>query len=574
MHALVIRNGTVVDGMNAAPRMADVAVDNGVITGIGSNLGPGHRVIDAAGRLVTPGWVDIHTHYDGQATWDPAMTPSSWHGVTTTVFGNCGVGFAPVRRGSERYLINLMEGVEDIPESVLSEGLSFDWESFGDYLDVLDSTPRIMDVGAQVPHSALRFYVMGERGADHAQIPDESQIDQMARLLEQALHQGALGFSTSRTTKHRAADGRFAPSLSAAEPELTGIAMAMRRARKGVIQVNSDFGPGEFERLRAAATTAQRPLSLLLLQVDNAPERWRQTLAGVEQACASGLPVSAQVGSRAIGVLMSLRGTVHPFVTHPLWQALASMDDDARIATVVADAGLRTRLVRERPADRHGDWMDRVIERTFTLDDPIDYEPDPAQSIAQRARALGRDPFDLALELLLANEGRDLLMHPFENYTDGSLDVVHDMLRHPHTVSGLADGGAHVGLICDASSPTTLLSFWARDRRRGPHLPIEWLVHKQTAATANTYGLHDRGRIAIGLRADLNIIDFDRLSVGKPWVARDLPAGGRRILQAASGYAHTFVAGIEVSCDGQATGARPGRLVRGARSASTPTIGD
>lgn len=571
MHDLLIRGGTIVDGTGGEPRREDVAILGDRIVATGRDLGPSRRVIDADGLLVTPGWVDIHTHYDGQATWDAALAPSSWHGVTTTVFGNCGVGFAPVRPGSERYLINLMEGVEDIPESVLSEGIDFRWESFGQYLDVLGETGRTMDVGAQVPHAALRFYVMGERGADHGERPDDAEIGKMGLLLEQALHDGALGFTTSRTVKHRAADGRPTPSLTATEPELAGIARAMRRAGRGVIEVNSDFGEGDFALLRQAAELAGRPLSVLLVQVDNAPDLWAETLAGVDAAVADGLSFTAQVGSRAIGVLMTLRGTVHPFVTHPLWKSLLAEGEDAAIARLRADSGLRERLVAERPDDAHGRWMTKVVERTFELGDPVDIEPDPARAIARLAREAGRDPFEMTLDLLLRDDGRNILLHPFENYHTGDLSVVEAMLRNPNSVCGVADGGAHVGLICDASAPTTLLTHWARDRRRGPLLPLPLLVHKQTQATARAYGLLDRGVVAPGYRADLNVIDFERLSVGQPWMSYDLPSGGRRLLQAARGYRHTFVAGSEVRHNDEDTGARPGRLLRGATAA--PAIG-
>jgi len=562
MYDLVIRDGTVIDGTGAARRIADVAVNGGRIVDIGRKLGPAKRDIDAEGMLVTPGWVDIHTHYDGQATWDAEMTPSSWHGVTTALFGNCGVGFAPVRPGSEPYLINLMEGVEDIPETVLSEGLDFRWESFGEYLDVLESTPRVMDIGAQVPHGALRFYVMGERGADHAQAPTADEIDEMGRLLEEALHAGALGFTTSRTTKHKAADGRPTPGLSAEEPELAGLALAMKRAGKGVIEVNSDFGPGDFERLRAAAELAERPLSVLLVQVDADPKLWSETLAGVDRAVADGLTCTAQVGSRAIGMLMGLQASIHPFITHPLWKDLEKLPHEERIKTIQTDPELHRKLVEERPDDDHCRWIARALGRTFEIGDPIDIEPCMDNSLAMLAKAQGKDPFAVALDALLQDGGRNLLVHPFENYCAGDLRVVEEMLRGPNTVCGVADAGAHVGIICDASSPTTLLSHWGRDRKRGATLPLELLVHKQTRATANTYGLHDRGALLPGLRADINVIDFENLKLHRPQVIHDLPAGGRRIVQRATGYKHTFVVGEEVGRNGELTGARPGQLIR------------
>jgi N-acyl-D-aspartate/D-glutamate deacylase len=566
MHELIVRNGTVIDGTGAAPGQVDVVIDDGLITALEPKAGLARREVNAEGLLVTPGWVDIHTHYDGQATWDPVMTPSSWHGVTTTIFGNCGVGFAPVRPGSETYLINLMEGVEDIPEIVLSEGLDFRWESFDEYLDVLEESRRVMDVGVQVPHAALRFYVMGDRGADHNERPTEDEVTRMGQLLEQALRAGAFGFSTSRTTKHRAADGRPTPSLSAEEPELAGVARAMKRAGMGVIQVNSDFGPGEFAMLRAAAELAQRPLSLLLVQMEIAPDRWNETLARLDAACAEGLDFTAQVGSRPIGILLGLQASRHPFLTHPLWHSLEALDHNARTARIVADRELRRRLVEDRPDDVYTRGMATMLERAFELGEPLNYEPDFASSIANRARAAGRNPFELALELLLQKGGTTLLLHTFENYCAGDLSVVYQMLVNRNTVCGIADGGAHVGYICDASSPTSLLTIWGRDRTRGPKLPLEFLVHKQTMATARSYGLHDRGVIAPGYRADLNVIDFATLGLEPPVVVHDLPAGGKRIVQRARGYRYTFVHGTEVAQDGGDTGARPGRLLRGFQS--------
>lgn len=568
MHDLVIRNATVIDGTGAARKVADVAVAGGVIAAVGGGIAPGRREIDAKGLLLTPGWVDIHTHYDGQATWDPYLTPSSWHGVTTAVFGNCSVGFAPVRPGSETYLINLMEGVEDIPETVLAEGIDFCWESFPEFMDVLESMPRIMDIGAQVPHAALRFYVMGERGADHAELPTEDEIERMGALLEEALHAGALGFTTARTTKHRAADGRFTPGLSAQEPELAGLARAIRRAGRGIIEVNSDFGEGEFELLRDAAKLAGCPLSVLLVQIDSKPNLWRETLDAVGAACAEGMDVTAQVGSRPIGMLMGLEGTVHPFTTHPVWLELAALSPRQRFERLRDEPELRQRLIASKPADAQSKWMDEVLYRAFELDESVNYEPEMSASIGCRAEAEGRDPYELALELLLGADGQTLLLHPFENYHAGDLEVVKEMLLDENAVCGVADAGAHVGILCDASSPTSLLTHWGRDRTRGEKLPLELLVRKQTHDTARVYGLLDRGVIAPGYKADINLIDFEALTLYPPKLVYDLPAGGRRIIQKASGYRHTFVAGVEVMCDGEATGELPGKLIRGARQVS------
>lgn len=563
MHDLLIRNATLIDGTGADRRIADVAVSGELIAEVGQNLGPAKREIDAEGLILTPGWVDIHTHYDGQATWDPYMTPSSYHGVTTAVFGNCGVGFAPVRPGQEKYLINLMEGVEDIPETVLAEGMNFTWESFPDYLDTLASMPRVLDIGAQMPHAALRFYVMGERGADHAEQPTDAEIVEMGRLLEESLHAGALGFTTSRTVKHRAKDGRATPTLSAAEPELAGLALAMRRAGKGVIEVNSDFGEGDFAYLRQAAELARRPLSVLLLQVDNAPDLWRQTLAQIEQANMDGLHVTGQVGSRFIGMVMGLETTVNPFATHPLWKDMADLTPEDRFQKIAANPDLRRALWQDLPENGHTKWLGQALERAFPLGEDMDYEPEAQNAVAVQAQAAGRDRFDLALELMMQQNGKALLIHPFENYTEGNLDNVRTMLSHPNCVAGLADAGAHVGVIADHSSATTLLTLWGRDRKRGEKLPLEFLVRKQTLDTARAYGFTDRGVIAPGKRADMNLIDFNALRVLPPEVRYDLPAGGKRLVQLAEGYRHTFCAGVETFCNGEATGALPGRLIRG-----------
>jgi N-acyl-D-aspartate/D-glutamate deacylase len=562
MHDLVIRGGTVVDGTGAAKKVADVAVDGQTIAQVGGDVARGRREIDAQGLLVTPGFVDIHTHYDGQATWDPYLTPSSWHGVTTVVFGNCGVGFAPVRKGAAPYLINLMEGVEDIPGTVLAEGVKFDWESFPQFLDKLDAAPKIMDIGAQVPHAALRFYVMGERGADHASPPTDEEILSMGSLLEEALRAGALGFTTSRTIKHRAADGRSVPSLSAREPELFGLANAMKRAGRGVIEVNSDFGPGEFEILEAAAKVSGRPLSVLLLQVNNAPGLWRETRAQIHAARQAGLNVSGQVGCRPIGVLMGLETTIHPFSSHPAWLAMSKLTPAQRYEQLRRDADLRRQLVDERPGDEHTKRIAAAFPRIYIMDDAYDYEPDPSISIAGLAQSTGKNPWAISLDAMMANNGKQLLSEAFENYFEGNLDNIREMLTDEATVMGIADGGAHVCTVCDASSPTFLLTHWARDRKRGEGIPLEFLVRKHSRDTARAYGLKDRGEIAVGMRADLNVIDFDKLRIRKHEVVYDLPAGGKRLIQRAQGYRHTFVAGTETLQDDEHTGALPGKLLR------------
>jgi N-acyl-D-aspartate/D-glutamate deacylase len=562
MHDLVIRGGTVVDGTGAPRRVADIAVDGEKIAAVGADVGRGHREIDARGLLVTPGFVDVHTHYDGQGTWDPYLTPSSWHGVTTVVFGNCGVGFAPVRRGSAPYLINLMEGVEDIPGSVLAEGVSFEWESFPDYMDALAAAPKVADIGAQVPHGPLRFYVMGDRGADHATVPTDAEISRMGELLEQALAAGALGFTTSRTIKHKAKDGRFTPSLSAHEPELFGLAAAMKRAGRGVIEVNSDFGPGEFEVLRAAAEVADRPLSVLLLQVNNAPGLWRETRARIHEARKAGLSVNGQVGCRPIGLTWGLEASTNPFSAHPAWVALSHLSPAERYDRLKRDPELRRTLIEERPRDEQTTMIEAALPRTYALDDAYDYEPDTSNSIATRAQAEGRSAWAVALEAMMADEGKGLLSHTFENYTEGSLEVIREMLVDEATIMGLGDGGAHVCTVCDAGSPTFLLTHWARDRKRGQRLPLEFLVRKQTRDCALAYGLPDRGLLSAGFKADINVIDFERLRFLKPEVVYDLPAGGKRLVQRAQGYRHTFVAGTETLQDDEHTGELPGKLLR------------
>jgi N-acyl-D-aspartate/D-glutamate deacylase len=563
MHELVIRGATVVDGTGAEPVASDVAVDAGRIVEVGEVEGRGRREVDAGGLHVVPGWVDVHTHYDGQATWDAELTPSSWHGVTTTVFGNCSVGFAPVRPGKEAFLINLMEGVEDIPGTVLSEGIDFAWESFAEYLDALDARPRVMDVGAQVPHAALRFYVMGERGADHAAIPTGDEIDEMGRLVVEAVEAGALGFTTSRTVKHRAADGRPTPSLSARDAELIGIAEALGTTGRGVLQANSDFGdPHEWELLRRMAEVSGRPLGFSLIQVDHAPERWRELLDAAHEANDAGLTIRPQVGARPIGVLFGLEATLHPFLTHPTYaKELAGLPHEERVARLTQPE-VRATLLSEAPDGGFGAWLDRTLERTFELGDPPDYEPAPDASVAARARRSGVSPYEIVYDLLLGDGGRALLYHPFENYSHGDLDAVGEMLRSPWSVAALGDGGAHVGTICDASFPTYLVTHWTRDRSRGERLPLPFVVRKQTLEPARALGFTDRGAVRPGLRADLNLIDLDALGLHPPRIVHDLPAGGRRLVQRADGYRHTFVAGVETYADGEWTGATPGRLLR------------
>jgi len=564
---LAIRGGTIVDGSGSPARRGDVGIREGRIAAVGRLDEPAARVIDAGGLLVTPGWVDVHTHYDGQVTWDALLTPSCWHGVTTVVMGNCGVGFAPVRPGSHDYLIKLMEGVEDIPGTALAEGIDWSWESFPEYLDAIERKPHALDVGAQVPHGALRFYVMGERGADHTQAPCDREIEEMGRLVCEALRSGALGFSTSRTKNHRTSDGRYTPSLTAGEAELVGISHAVGQTGRGVFEVVSDFVGGEEEwaLFRRMVEASGRPMSISLAQSDASPEGWRRALASLEDANAQGLPMKAQVATRAIGVLLGYEATLNPFSSHPSYQEVAGLPLADRVARL-RDPELRRRVLAERPAPALA-FLVAQFDRIFVLGDPPDYEPPADASIAAEAARRGVRPEALAYDLLLEDGGRALLYRPLLNYSGYSLDAVREMLLHEHTVPGLGDAGAHCGLICDGSFPTYLLGHWGRARTRGERLPLEWLVKSQTADTAALVGLCDRGRIAPGLKADLNLIELDELGLRHPEIVHDLPAGGKRLVQRATGYRATIQSGEVTFEDGEPTGALPGRLVRGPQAA-------
>jgi N-acyl-D-aspartate/D-glutamate deacylase len=560
---LLIRGGTIVDGSGGAAFSGDVGIRGARIVSVGRVDESARRTLDADGLLVTPGWVDVHTHYDGQVTWDALLTPSCWHGVTTVVMGNCGVGFAPVRPGSHEYLIKLMEGVEDIPGTALAEGISWDWESFPEYLDAVERRPHALDVGAQVPHGALRFYVMGERGADHEAAPTPAEIETMGCIVRDAVRAGALGFTTSRTKNHRASDGRFTPSLSAGADELLGISRLFGQAGQGVFEVVSDFAgrEREWELFRGMVRQSGRPMSISIGQNDASPEAWRGLLAAISAANAEGLAIKAQVAARAIGILLGLEATLHPFSSHPSFRELAALPLAEKVARM-RDPALRRRILAEQPAPALG-MLIWQFERLFALGDPPDYEPSAEQSIAAEALLRGVAPQELAYDRLLEQDGHALLYRPFLNYSAFSLDAVREMLLHEHTVPGLGDAGAHCGLICDGSFPTYLLAHWGRGRTRGERIPIETLVKGQTADTAALVGLHDRGRIAPGFKADLNLIDFERLGVRPPEIVHDLPAGGKRLVQRATGYAATICSGAVTFEDGASTGALPGRLVRG-----------
>jgi N-acyl-D-aspartate/D-glutamate deacylase len=572
MNDILIRGGMIVDGTGAAPYQGSLTIKDGRISEIGKNgasLGAASRTIDADGQLVTPGWVDIHTHYDGQATWDPYMSPSSWNGVTTAIMGNCGVGFAPAHKHQREWMIELMEGVEDIPGAVLNEGVRWDWETFPQYLDALDSMPRAMDIGAQIPHGALRVYTMGERGA-RREVATDDDIRQMSAITKEAVQAGAFGFTSSRAVVHKTKRGEPVPSLGAPLNEMLSISKAVGETGKGVLQLISDFDDlnEEFSLMRECARVSGRPLSYTLLQHDFMPERWREVLKRTSAARIEGLDIKAQVACRAIGMVHGLECSLHPFFMTAGYLSVADLPLETRVQRL-HDPQLRAQILHEvtvKPGNRRLDSITQDLHKLFPIGDAADYEPDPQTSVAALAHRLGRLPQDLAYDLMLENSGKKKFYFPLYNYTESNLNAVHEMMSHPDTLLGLGDGGAHVGYICDASYPTFLLAHWARDRERGPKFSIEFLVNAQTQRNALAMGLKDRGAIVTGMRADINLIDFDKLGLSAPEMTYDLPAGGRRLVQHPSGYVATLVNGQVVMLGGEATGKLPGRLVRGAQA--------
>ncbi len=565
-HDLVIRGGVVVDGTGAPRRTADVAVSGGWITEVGRVDGRGGREIDADGAVVAPGFVDIHTHYDGQATWDSRLQPSAWHGVTSVVAGNCGVGFAPVVPAHHQRLIDLMEGIEDIPGTALHEGLPWTWESYDEYLDVLAGRQFDLDIGVQVPHAALRVHVMGERAVAGGAATD-GEISRMAALAAAAVEAGALGFSTSRTLNHKSVDGELTPSYDAGVDELLRIAAAVGGTGRGVLQLVTDFLDidVDVEIMTSMVRASGRPLSVSLLQTHFDPAGYRTVLKRIAAANAAGLPIRAQVAARGVGLVMGLELTLHPFMTNPVWREVAHLplaEQAARLSRPEVKAAVLAAQTREKRTALIGGRLIDKYQLMYELTDPPQYEPDPRDSVAARAGRDSRDPADLAYDLLLADGGRGLLYVMTANFVDGTLEPVREMLADPWTLPGLSDGGAHVGSICDGSFPTTLLQHWTRDRAAGT-IELEFLIQRQCRDTAAAVGLADRGVLAPGYRADLNVIDLDGLRLRRPEVHHDLPGGGRRLLQRADGYRHTVVRGVETYADGIDTGDLPGRLIRG-----------
>ena len=563
---LVIRGGNIADGLGGEIFEADVAIMEGRITEVGKVLGRGKEEIDARGKLVTPGFVDVHTHYDGQVTWSQDITPSSQNGVTTAIMGNCGVGFAPCKPADHRRLIELMEGVEDIPEPVLSAGIPWAWESFPDYMGWLSKRSFDMDIGAQLPHAALRVYVMGERGARRD--PSTAADNQaMAALAGDAVRAGALGFSTSRTLNHRTSTGDYTPTLKAGEDELTAIAGAMHQVGRSVFQFVLDLSTihDDLPMMLRVAENTGIPVSFSITQNDKAPRRWRQTLDTIAEASARGLSITAQIAARPVGLLLGLELSRNPFQTHPSYRAIAHLPPAERLARL-HQPEVRAAILSEAPTATDDPLFFRPnYDKMYLLGNPPDYEQPPENTLGAQARRQGRQAEELAYEAMLSDQGRGMLYVPFLNYADGNLDATREMLSDPNSVPGLSDGGAHCGIICDASFPTYLLTHWTRDRTRGEKLSIPFVVAAQSRKTALSVGLTDRGLIAPGYKGDINVIDYDRLHLHPPKVHYDLPVGGRRLLQQVDGYDATIVSGVVTQRGGTATGARPGRLLRGAQ---------
>ncbi|MFM8650428.1 MAG: N-acyl-D-amino-acid deacylase family protein [Actinomycetota bacterium] len=576
MSELVITNAHLVDGSGAPARPADIAVEGGIITEV---TAPGkistqsaHRILDAQGRLVTPGFVDVHTHYDAQVSWDPWLTPSSWHGVTTAVMGNCGVGFAPAHPDRHQWLIELMEGVEDIPGSAMTDGIDWQWESFPEYLDAIERHSFVLDIGTQIAHGPLRAYVMGQRGADN-EPADADDRENMARLVEEALRHGALGFSTSRTPLHKSKSGELVPGTMVEAEELFAIATAMACVGHGNFQFSPEHirVPGEeWIWMRELARRTGRPVSVNLSQTDQSPDLWRSVLRLLTEAHADGIPIYTQVAGRSIGIMYCLHGSVHPLLFHPAYAEVQHLPMDERLRAL-ADPERRRRIIEEMPDD--GGLFHRiVIEKAsgmWLVDGAdIDYEPHRDDSVAAIAGRTGRPIPEIILDQLVSHDGHGMIYAPFFNYSYGDLSMTYEAHLHPHTRMGLSDAGAHCGAICDGGMPTFMLTHWTRDRQRGPRLPLEYVVHRQTRQTAEFYGLADRGLVAPGHRADINVIDYDGLGFDVPRMVFDLPADGRRLVQRGRGYAATFVRGVQTVSNDEFTGELPGRLVRGPQTAA------
>ena len=564
MYDLIIKNGLIYDGIGSEPFAADIAISDEKIVKIGPLDKEAKNTIDATGKIVTPGFVDIHTHYDGQVTWDPYLRPSTYHGVTTVVMGNCGVGFSPCKPDQRGWLIGLMEGVEDIPGTALHEGIDWEWESFPEYLNALEKKPLAIDVGTQIPHGAVRAYVMGERGINHEEATQE-EIDEMKQIVQEAVEAGAYGFSTSRTEKHNDVNGNLTPSITAHKTELVEIAKSLGQINKGVLQGISDFYDfdSEFDIFKSMSSESGRPISITVEQQDARPDWWLQLLDGIEDAQSQGINMFGQVPPRATGILMGLTATLNPFRFHPSYMEIADLDLEERVK-IMKDPVFKEKLLNENPVSINS-LVDEIVNaygKMFKLGEPANYEPDPDDSFESIGKRSTTSPQAIAYEVMLEKEGRALIYHPLFNYLPGDLSLVEKMLKHPFTIAGLGDAGAHCGAISDASFPTTLVQHWSRDRSRGDKIPLKTVIKMQTSETASLLGIDDRGVIKEGYKADINIIDYEGLTLHEPEIINDLPAGGRRLVQKASGYDYTIVSGEVAFIKGEATGALNGRLIR------------
>ena len=572
MHDLVIRGGTVVDGMGAPRFVADVAVDGGIVSAVGQISAQGREEIDATGKIVAPGFVDIHTHYDGQATWDSEMAPSSWHGVTTVVMGNCGVGFAPAKRDKHDWLIGLMEGVEDIPGTALAEGMTWDWETFPEYLDALERRPRTIDVATHVPHGAVRAYVLGDREMPGA-VPNDADIAEMSRIVEEGIRAGALGFSTSRTVLHKSVDGELVPGTTATKEELLGIGRAMGRVGYGVFEMASDMKRDwdEFGWMGALSRETGLPVTFAALQSIAKEMPLEEQISSMIAENDNGANIVAQIALRGNGIIMAWQGTVHPFRFKPAWAEIEALPWAEQLKHL-KDPAFKARLIAEESVFPQSDIIDflRIVAGGwpvhFEMGPEFNYEPGQDESVMARALATGISPAEYAYDLLMQDDGTGFIYFPILNYRDGNLNFLEELQTRDDCVNSLSDGGAHCGTICDAASPTFMLQHWVRDRQ-GIRITLENAIKRQCHDTARLYGLNDRGVLKPGYLADINIIDLDRLKLSKPWLAFDLPAGGKRLLQKADGYVATIKAGVVTFREGVMTGALPGIVVRGPQSA-------
>jgi N-acyl-D-amino-acid deacylase len=571
MHDIVIRGGTIVDGTGKPAFSGDVAIADGKIAAVGGKQGPARREINADGLMVTPGWVDVHTHYDGQAMWDPLLAPSCWHGVTTVMFGNCGVGFAPVKKHHRQGLMDLMEGVEEIPNPVLAAGLTWEWETFPEFMDALDRRERVIDIAAQAAHLPMRVYVMGDR-AIRREKANADDIAEMRRITVEALRAGAFGFTTSRTDSHKTPDGELVASRDADDLELLGIGSALSEVGAGAFGMNSDFDDEEYELrwMRKQAKATGRPVWFLLTDRFEDPERWQRLMKAVHTARADGLPLTAQIAGRPIGVMMGIGTALNPFTVRPTYKAIEHLPIEEQRKRLL-DPELRRKILAEKPSETEvaklSQFRQLVTSRWdkfFTMDDPPDYEPGPEKSVAAIAARTNHTPDEIAYDYMV--DQNQYLFFPVVNYVTGDHEPIHRMLNDPACLLGLSDGGAHCTSIVDSGLPSFMLQHWGRDRHRGPRMPLEHLVKRQTSETADFFGLSDRGRLVPGMRADVNIIDFDRLRLHKPELVHDMPANGRRFVQRVEGYEATLAAGIPIFERGEHTGAMPGRLVRAGRN--------